>query len=220
MGKKSILLNLDKLSGWPWISDINVYYVFTRMLLTANVEAKMWRNIEVGKGQFIYMLESYARELNLSVQSLRTVLNKLEKSGEITKKSTNKFTIVTICNYDSWVLFVDNEQQTSNKQTTNEKTTEDKDIEDGGGKQKKFVPPAVETVAQYIQEKGYHFDANNFCDFYESKGWYVGKNKMKDWKAACRTWERKQKEAHHDNLPYGMILRGDRREVLKNAKGW
>ena len=57
-----------------------------------------------------------------------------------------------------------------------------------------FTPPTLAEVDAYIREKGYHFDAENFINFYQSKGWMVGKNKMKDWKASCSTWERKMKE--------------------------
>ena len=53
-----------------------------------------------------------------------------------------------------------------------------------------FVPPTLENVIGYCQEKGYKVDAHRFIDFYESKGWMVGKNKMKDWKAALRNWAR------------------------------
>ena len=55
---------------------------------------------------------------------------------------------------------------------------------------KKFIPPSVDEVRAYCQERNNKVDAQSFVDFYESKGWYVGKNKMKDWKAAVRTWEK------------------------------
>lgn len=55
---------------------------------------------------------------------------------------------------------------------------------------KKFTPPTVEEVKEYCDEKGFSFDPGAFVDFYESKNWYVGKNKMKDWKAAARNWAR------------------------------
>ena len=57
-------------------------------------------------------------------------------------------------------------------------------------RQPPFVPPSEEEVDAYIKEKGYHFDADAFMSFYISNGWMVGQNKMKDWKAACRTWEK------------------------------
>lgn len=57
-------------------------------------------------------------------------------------------------------------------------------------KEKSFVPPSVENVREYCQEGGYKVDAECFVNFYESKGWMVGKNRMKDWKAAVRNWSR------------------------------
>lgn len=62
-----------------------------------------------------------------------------------------------------------------------------------GVKEKRFAPPSKTEVEEYCREKGYHIDADRFVDFYESKGWYVGKNKMKDWKAAVRNWSRSQR---------------------------
>lgn len=59
---------------------------------------------------------------------------------------------------------------------------------------KRFTPPSQDEVRAYCQEKGYAVDAERFVDFYESKGWYVGKNKMKDWKAAVRNWNRSQRQ--------------------------
>ena len=60
----------------------------------------------------------------------------------------------------------------------------------------RFVKPTVEQVSAYIVEKSYHVDAENFVNYYESKGWVVGKSPMKDWKAAVRTWEKSWKESH------------------------
>ena len=57
-------------------------------------------------------------------------------------------------------------------------------------KRKQFKPPTVEEVRDYCYERNNNVDAESFVDFYESKGWMVGKNKMKDWKAAVRTWEK------------------------------
>ena len=53
-----------------------------------------------------------------------------------------------------------------------------------------FRRPTVEQVAEYCEARGNNVDAAVFCDFYESKGWVVGRSPMKDWKAAVRTWER------------------------------
>jgi uncharacterized protein YdaU (DUF1376 family) len=54
-----------------------------------------------------------------------------------------------------------------------------------------FAPPTLSEVADYISENRYPVDPSRFIDFYESKGWMVGKNKMKCWKAAVRTWSKR-----------------------------
>lgn len=59
---------------------------------------------------------------------------------------------------------------------------------------KRFIPPSVEDVKDYCKKQGYQVDADRFIDFYESKGWMVGSNKMKDWKAAVRNWSRSQRQ--------------------------
>lgn len=61
-------------------------------------------------------------------------------------------------------------------------------------KEKSFQPPIVENVREYCQEGGYRVDAECFVNFYESKGWMVGKNRMKDWKAAVRNWARNNRD--------------------------
>lgn len=57
------------------------------------------------------------------------------------------------------------------------------------GKSKRFTPPTLSEIESYCSDRHNRIDARKFLDFYESKGWFVGKNKMKDWKAAIRTWE-------------------------------
>ena len=60
-------------------------------------------------------------------------------------------------------------------------------------KRKPFIPPTVEDVREYCTERGNGVDPEAFVDFYASKGWMIGKNRMKDWKAAVRTWEQSDK---------------------------
>lgn len=55
---------------------------------------------------------------------------------------------------------------------------------------KRFIPPTLEEVKAYCAERKNNVDAQRFVDYYTSNGWLVGKNKMKDWRAAVRTWER------------------------------
>lgn len=77
------------------------------------------------------------------------------------------------------------------------------------GKDRCFKPPDVQQVTEYSTEKGLTLDAESFVDFYQSKNWMVGKNKMKDWQAAVRNWARRQKEQSHErSRPHSRISEG------------
>lgn len=62
-------------------------------------------------------------------------------------------------------------------------------------KKKSFAPPSVEEVREYCNERGNNVDPDKFVDYYTCKGWVVGRSKMKDWKAAVRTWEQRERAA-------------------------
>ena len=74
--------------------------------------------------------------------------------------------------------------------------TNKKDIPEGISKKTRtiFSPPTVQEVKDYCEQRNNSIDAEYFVDFYTSKNWMVGKNKMKDWKACVRTWERNSKQ--------------------------
>lgn len=83
---------------------------------------------------------------------------------------------------------------------------------------KRFTPPSVEEVKAYCLERKNGLDAQSFVDFYESKGWKVGKEPMKDWKAAVRTWENRRKwETPKKETSFDMDLINKRFE-LGNVK--
>lgn len=77
---------------------------------------------------------------------------------------------------------------------------------------KRFAPPSIEEIRTYCQEKNYDVDPEQFIDFYESKDWMIGKNKMQNWKAAVNTWARRDKnkgqQAAKKNSFNNMIKHG------------
>ena len=75
----------------------------------------------------------------------------------------------------------------------------DKDKDESISRAKRFTPPTLDDVSAYIRERGSNVDAQRFLDFYTAKGWMIGKNRMKDWKAAVRTWEKRDSE---QNKPF------------------
>lgn len=61
-------------------------------------------------------------------------------------------------------------------------------------KERKFQKPTLKEVQEYCKERNNNVDSEQFINFYESKNWMIGKNKMKDWKACIRTWEKRNKK--------------------------
>jgi hypothetical protein len=75
-------------------------------------------------------------------------------------------------------------------QSTLNNKDKDKDIVKVKAKVKRFVKPTIEDIFNYCSERENNVDCRKFFDYYESNGWKVGKNPMKDWKASIRTWEK------------------------------
>ena len=89
-------------------------------------------------------------------------------------------------------------QPNGNQMATQDRIDKDKSDKDRSGEGKKtarFAPPTLEEVTAYCQERGNNIDPQHFIDYYQMNGWKVGgKTPMKDWKAAVRTWEQREKE--------------------------
>ncbi|MEA4894098.1 MAG: hypothetical protein VB064_02420 [Oscillospiraceae bacterium] len=116
-------------------------------------------------------------------------------------KGNRQETHYKVCNYEFYQgteMDESNSRVTENKQSTdtnkNEKNDKnEKNNKDNiGAKANRFAPPTLEEVTAYCKERSNGIDGQHFIDFYTAKNWMIGKNKMKDWKAAVRTWERKE----------------------------
>lgn len=206
-----------KFRDWEWYSEPVVKDVFLHLLITASWEDSRYKGHEIKAGQTIITVSGLASELGVSTRQVRTAIEKLESTGEITRKTTNRFTVVTVENWSLYQADYDdddkqmtNKRQTDDKQMTNGWQTDDKRtlykeykktriqennnsartrVSHGDGVSK-FTKPTLQEVKAYCIERKNDVDPERFIDFYESNGWMVGKNKMKDWRAAVRNWER------------------------------
>lgn len=87
---------------WEWFADAETLQLFLYLLLTANYEEKKWKDITIRRGQLVASLSGLASSLNMSVKKIRVRLNRLADSGTIITEWTNKYSVITICNYDSY----------------------------------------------------------------------------------------------------------------------
>ena len=98
-------------------------------------------------------------------------------------------------------------------------------VEDTGAQSAKppartrFSPPSVQEIEEYCREKGFLLDAERFVDYYASIGWRVGKNPMKDWRAAVRTWVKKDTpKPEPENCGYVLAPAEDPFEVAMRKR--
>lgn len=196
-----------KLLDWEWYDDQNVFRLFIHCLLRANHKAKNWRGIAIESGEFITSYDRLSTETGLSVRNIRTSLNKLKTTGEVTSRSTSKYTVISITYWNDYQSSdkqtdkpeTSDRQATDKRPTTNKNDKNDKnDISSRQNKTPRFAKPTIQDIKSYVEENGYSVDAEKFYYFYDSKNWMVGKNKMKKWESALMTWERGNKAGNPD----------------------
>jgi len=119
-----------KLLNWEWYSDINTTRLFIHLLLKANWKDSRYRGYEVSRGSLVTGRKKLAKETGLTEQQIRTSLNKLKSTNEITIKTTKNFSIISIVNYEMYQQNnQEDNQQATNKQPTSNHITEYKNIE-------------------------------------------------------------------------------------------
>ena len=123
-----------KILDWEWYTDTNTKSVFLHLLLKANYKPSKFRGHDIGVGQVVTGRKGLASDLGLSEMQVRTSLDKLKSTSDITIKTTNQFSVVTIVNYGSYQID-DNEttsgitSQPSNEQPTdNQRITTSKEV--------------------------------------------------------------------------------------------
>lgn len=214
MGAEGWIRLHRKLVDWEWYRDSKMVHLFLHLLLIANREDGQVRGIPVRRGQCLTGRKALSDETGLSEQEIRTCLDKMTSTkkqpgatsnptsnptNEIHVVSTNKYSVITICKYEEYQSRKSAEQpaekqpkqpapQPAVQPQTRRKKKEEKN------KDKSIVAspprPTLEEVAAYCLERKNQVDPSLWLDHYTSNGWRVGKNPMRDWKAAVRTWER------------------------------
>lgn len=114
-----------KLLAWEWYTDEKTMLVFLHCLLKANWKDGRFRGVEVPRGSFVTSLPSLCEELKLTTQNVRTAINHLKSTGEITVKTYPHYRMITINKYNEYQCDnrQDNRQLTGNQQATNRQLT-------------------------------------------------------------------------------------------------
>lgn len=132
---------------WEWYSDVNVSRLFIHLLLTANYEDTTWRGETIHRGQRLTSVAKLSEETGLTTKEVRTALNKLTRTNELTIKTTNKFSVITVEKYDFFQSSDDGEGKQPGKQTASDRANknqhEQPETGEQPGKQKSARTPCA-----------------------------------------------------------------------------
>lgn len=120
---------------WEWYDDANAFRLFVHCLIEANHADKVWRGVEIKRGQFYTSIGSLAKKLKLSDKAIRIAIDKLTRTKEVATKGASNGTMITICNYDIYQGFSNTEGQAEGQTkgergaTTNNKKNKEEEKE-------------------------------------------------------------------------------------------
>ena len=179
-----------KITEWGWYRNGNTMRVFLHLLLLSNHKERNYMTYRIFPGQCVTGRKKLSADLGLSEQSIRTALNHLKSTNELTSKNYNKFSIITINNYSKYTISTS--ESTNNQPAINQQLTTPKNVENYKNDKKERVPPSLDSIKDFFKELKHSDQVEPFFDHFSSNGWKVGgKAPMKDWKAAARNWCRR-----------------------------
>ena len=182
----------------------------------------------IKRGQLHTSELKLSKKWGWSRKKVRAYLKLLKNAKMATTIGTTKGTTITIENYSEYQDYGTTkgtaegtlkEHQKNSEGYTNNNVKNDRECKEViyVPAARNQIPPALESEIEYCQERNSKVDPKKFCDFYTSKNWYVGKNKMKDWQASVRTWERNIKENEKKSSnPFLEMLREEQYEQNGN----
>lgn len=206
-----------QLLDWEWFDNSQMVHIWVYLLLKANYQDENWHGIMIPRGSFVTSIGGISKDTRLSARTIRTCLDKLKSTGEVTIKTTNKYSIVTICKYDSYnVLQGDIYKQpttkpttkpTNNRQTTDKQTTTDNNIyKDNKDIKEEDTNVSKKKAIDYPQE------------YEDDFALYGRKGSKKKGYERWMSLSDEDKEKMRSHIPY--YLQSNERQYLKDFEGY
>lgn len=198
-----VSLHRSLLDHWLWdIKPFTMGQAWIDLILLANHKENSkyisgsLKNFQ--KGTICRSINDLSDRWGWDRKKTRRFLNLLQNDNMVTVNSTTHGTTITLINYSVY-QDTGTTEGTTNTPTTPQQLPQplptNNNVNNGNNVNKyssRFTPPSLEEIRSYCSERKNNVDPERFLNFYESKGWLVGKTKMKDWKAAVRTWEKRE----------------------------
>jgi predicted transcriptional regulator len=199
---------------WEWYDDINTCRLFFHLLIKANHKERNYKGKVVNVGETLTGLDKLSNETNLSVQQIRTSLNKLKSTNEITINSSPQGTVIKVVNYGKYQVATSeptDEQQTNNKRVTTNKNEENENNEKKIPTLEEFIVYGLEQMpdvnVDFVRAKYNSWVSNDWCTLKD------GKDKpIKNWKSTLNNTlpylpKKPQVELTQDQIFYNNVMR-------------
>ena len=205
-----------------WLSNSKLWVFWCWCLMKASYKEYDlivgFQKIHLMPGDFIFGRKKTAKELKQTERSIRTCVDFLKTSGNLTIKTTNKFSVISIVNWNTYqseenINDHQNDQPLTNKRPATDHKQECKELKNV--KKNIFIIPDIKEISLYCQQRKNNINPEVFISHYQSNGWMVGKNKMKDWKAAIITWE--SREGNNGNSTNRSNFTGSTGKTIEKA---
>ena len=225
MGKGWISVHRSIFDCWIWQEKpFSKAQAWIDLLLLANHDsAKRLYNGELvtfEPGTVNRSIASLSDRWGWNRKTTTKFLKVLENDEMVTVKGTTHGTTITIVNYGKYQDVGSTKGTTKGQpdgQPRDSQMDTNNNVNNVNNENKreraKFAPPSVQEVREYCQERKNNVDPEVFVDFYASKGWKVGKNPMKDWKACVRTWEKRRDEKSPPSKQKNKFHNFEEREI-------
>lgn len=203
---------------WEWFSDYKTAHLWTYLLCRAQWEDTRWRGIQIRRGQLLESLPSIASKTGMSVRSVRTALNHLKSTGEVTDEVTGFGRLITIVKYEEYQgqdfeddrlsdRLSDREptgyrQGSDREPTAYKEVKEVKEVKKNKKNKEERVAPTLEEIKSFVKEEKLTIDPVRFFNFYEGQDWKTASGyPIKDWRSKARAWQSSERPKRKEELP-------------------
>lgn len=196
-----------KITEWEWYDDANTFRLFFHLVLMANHEEGKWQGNVIERGQHITSPDKLASQLKLTKSKIRTSLDKLKSTEEIAIKTTNRFTLVTVVNYDFYqnegreiANNLANKSQTNRKQiatNNNEENEENEENEKEVYRKFKHLSMTIEESERIINDGYTKLQLDNVLDDIEN---YAKNKSYISLNLTARKWLKKDSSKSKQTL--------------------
>ncbi len=197
MAEQTTFIKIDRnLRNWRWFKNPKTLTVWMWLLLSANIEAHDFERDTIQRGEVATSRKSISADTGLSEREVRTALNHLKETGEVTVRLRPKYQVISIVEYDKYQAVRSGNESGKSPAKVRQKSgkrPQSKNIRMEEGKEEKNVcvtqTPALAEVEEFFREKGRSAeDAGKFYAYNNARGWKMGRTKIEDWHSAVDIW--------------------------------